>query len=266
MDSKEAMINLEQIRTFFQKNIWPFATNMLREYLQYKILEAVFNSPMASKTAFMGGTCIHIIHGCTRFSEDLDFDNRGMSADDFEKLANIIKREMEREGYTVELKTVYKNAYHTKLYFPSILFENGLSGHKEQKMLIRIDMEAQDFDYEPDKSIINKFDVFTRINTVPIDILLSQKLACIFLRKRPMGRDFYDTLFLMGKTKANPDYLEKKLNIRSESDLKSKLLQRCRALNFKRLAMDLKPFIIKKQDVDRVLLFEEYIKNYDWQL
>ncbi|RLC20684.1 MAG: nucleotidyl transferase AbiEii/AbiGii toxin family protein [Deltaproteobacteria bacterium] len=255
------MIELEQIRTFFPKNIWPFRTNMLREYLQYKILESIFSSPHASKLAFMGGTCIHIIHGCPRFSEDIDFDNLRISEDDFEKLAKIIKNDMERDGYTVELKTVIKSAFRAKLRFPNILFESGLSGHRDQKMLIQIDMEPQRFEYEPDKRIISKFDVFTRINTVPADILLSQKLSCIFCRKRPMGRDFYDTLFLIGKTKANPDYLDEKLNIRSENDLVSKLRLRCRELDFKRLARDVEPFIFKKQDINRVLLFEEYIIN-----
>ena len=217
---------------------------------------------MASKFVFMGGTCIHIIHGCPRFSEDIDFDNRGISADDFEKLTNIVKVEMEREGYAVELKTAFKNAFHARLYFPNILYESGLTGHKEQKMLIRIDMEPQGFDYEADKRIINKFDVFTRINTVPIDVLLAQKLACVFLRKRPMGRDFYDVIFLMAKTKANSNYLDKKLNIKTENDLASRLLLRCRELDFKRLSNDIEPFIIKKQDIDRVLLFEDHIRNY----
>lgn len=256
------MIEIDQIRTFFPRSIWPFKVNMLREYLQYKILESISNSPWASKLAFMGGTCIHIIHGCSRFSEDLDFDNLGISGDEFKKLANSIKKEIELDGYTVELKSTLKSAFRAKFRFPNILFESGLTGHKEQKMLIQVDMEPQHFEYDPDKRIINKFDIFSRLNTVPVDILLSQKLSCVFSRKRPMGRDFYDTLFLMSKTKANLDYLEKKLDIKGEKELLSRLLKRCRELNFKSLARDIEPYIIKKKDMERVLLFEECVRDF----
>ncbi len=41
----------------------------------------------------------------------------------------------------------------------------------------------------------------------------------------------------------------------------ARLLSRCKELDFKRLAMDVEPFILKKRDVDRVLLFESYVKN-----
>jgi predicted nucleotidyltransferase component of viral defense system len=255
------MVDLKQIQTFFPENMQHFKTSMLREYLQYKILESVFHSSVASKLAFMGGTCIHIIHDSARFSEDLDFDNRGISGDDFEKLIHTVRSDMELEGYAVEVKTTLGSAYRARFRFLNILFESGLTGHKEQKLLIQIDTEPQHFDYEPNKRIISKFDVFARIHTVPADILLAQKLACIFLRKRPMGRDFYDTTFLMGKTKANFDYLAAKLNIKNENDLLSKLLSRCRELNFKRLAEDIEPFIIKKQEMNRVLLFEEFVRS-----
>ena len=69
------MLDIEQIQSFYPQHIRPFKKNLLREYLQYKILEAIFESPLAEKLTFMGGTCIHIIHGSPRFSEDLDFDN-----------------------------------------------------------------------------------------------------------------------------------------------------------------------------------------------
>ncbi len=39
------------------------------------------------------------------------------------------------------------------------------------------------------------------------------------------------------------------------------LLTRCRELNFKSLARDIEPFVIKTQDIDRVILFEECVKD-----
>ncbi len=49
--------------------------------------------------------------------------------------------------------------------------------------------------------------------------------------------------------------------VKNKSDLMARLLSRCEELDFKRLAGDVEPFINKKQDVDRVLLFETYIKT-----
>jgi hypothetical protein len=60
-----------------------------------------------------------------------------------------------------------------------------------------------------------RFDVFSRINIVPADILTAQKIFCIFNRSRPMGRDFFDVVFLLGKSGVNFDYLDRKMSIRN---------------------------------------------------
>ena len=86
------MLDFRQIESFYPEQIRPFKKNLLREYLQYKILEAIFESPLADKLTFMGGTCIHIVHGSPRFSEDLDFDNPGIGRHDFQALYQRVKR------------------------------------------------------------------------------------------------------------------------------------------------------------------------------
>jgi len=68
----------------------------------------------------------------------------------------------------------------------------------------------------------NKF-VKIRINVVPPDILLAQKILYIVKRKRPMGRDFYDAIFLLEKTKPNIEFLKLKLDIKDSMDLKNKI-------------------------------------------
>jgi len=254
------MLDLSQIQTFFPEEVRPFRSNMLREYLQYKILESVFRSPHGAGLAFMGGTCIHIVHGSPRFSEDLDFDNTALSAEDFEALAGTVRGDLELEGYSVELKTSLAGAFRAFFRFPALLFESGLTGHKEQKLLIQLDTEPQRFEYEPYGAIVNKFDVFSRIRTVPADILLAQKFTCIFRRPRPMGRDFYDAVFLMSKTQPNMAYLAQKLRIKNRADLKRRLLTRCKELDLKKLAGDIEPFITKPGDKDRVLMFREYME------
>ncbi len=255
------MLDIKQIESFYPEYLKPFKRNLLREYLQYKILEVIFDSKFGEQLSFMGGSATRIIHSNPRFSEDLDFDNRGLKEKDFEQLVTLIKRRLQFEGYAVETKNVFKGAYRSYLRIPNILFENRLSNHKEEKMLIEVDAEPQGFNYQQDKIILNKFDVFLRINVVPSDILLAQKIFAILKRKRSLGRDFYDAVFLFGKTMPNFDYLKLKLKIKGREDLKSKLLSKCRNSDFQKLARDVGPFLFASGDSKKVLFFSDYIKE-----
>lgn len=256
------MLDIKQIESFYPESLSPFKKNLLREYMQYKMLEAIFNSKFGRKLALLGGTAARIIHGNTRFSEDLDFDNVGLSKYDFKQLILLIKKQLKLQGYNVETRNVFKGAFRSLIRIPNVLYENKISKHKNEKLLIRIDMEPQNFSYKLDKIIINKFDVFLRISVVPPDILLSQKIFCIFSRKRQMGRDFYDILFLMGKTKPNLEYLKKKLTIKNQGDLKEMILKKCESINFKQLVKDLEPFLYTSEDSKRVLYFYDFLKEY----
>jgi predicted nucleotidyltransferase component of viral defense system len=255
------MLELGQIESFYPESYRAFKKNILREYLQYKILEILFDSNYANKLAFMGGTSIRIICGSNRFSEDLDFDNFDLTQEEFKELSDIIQNRLTLEGHAVEIKTVFKNAFHSRIAFLNILYENGISKHKDEKLMIRLDTEPQRNEYEPDKIIINKFDVFTRINVVPNDILLAQKLFAILNRKRAMGRDIYDAIFLFGRTRPNFAYLRSKADINHQADLKKRLLSRCKQLDFEQLSRDLKPFLTNLSDTKKILLFSDYIKK-----
>jgi len=258
------MLDINQIESFYPESLKPFKRNLLREYVQYKILEVIFDSRYGDKLAFMGGTASRIIHSNTRFSEDLDFDNLGLNKNEFKQLIQLIQKRLKLQGYNIEAKNVFKDAYRSYIRIPDVLFENKLSDHKQEKLLIQIDTEPQGFHYQLDKIIINKFDVFLRINVIPPDILLAQKIYCIFERKRPMGRDFYDAIFLSGKTKPNLDYLKLKLKIKDSFDLKNRLLLKCNKLNFKQLAEDVEQFLFVPSDSKKVLFFYDYIKNCEF--
>jgi hypothetical protein len=142
-----------------------------------------------------------------------------------------------------------------------LLHDSGISGHWDEKLLIQIDTEPQEVQYNPDKFILNKFDVFSRINIVPADILAAQKILCIFNRRRPMGRDFFDVVFLLGKSGVNFDYLDRKMSIRTKKELRDRLLLRSAQLDFSRLAKDLEPFVYSKKEVNRVLMFPEFVQQ-----
>jgi len=201
------MLSLKNIESFYPQTLRPFKRNILREYLQYKILEIIFDSPFGDGLSFMGGTAIQLVHGNTRFSEDLDFDNLSLKPLDFEEMTQDILRRLKLSGFKTQAKTNLGNVCRSYIRFSDVLFDLGLTGHKEEKILIQVDTQPQKFKYTPDKIILNKFDVFLRVNVVPIDILLSQKFYAVLDRPRPMGRDFFDIVYLSGKTNPNYSYL-----------------------------------------------------------
>lgn len=257
------MLELSQIESFYPEPQWVFKKNILREYLQYKILDIIYDSRYAARLVFMGGTSVRIIHGSTRFSEDLDFDNFDLSKDEFRNIIDLVQKRLVLEGYSTESRYVFKEAFHAYLSFSDILYENKISQHKSEKLLIRLDTEPQGITYQPDKIIINKFDVFTRINVVPADILLSQKIFAILNRKRAMGRDFFDAVYLFGRTKPNFDYLNFHLHVNNLTELKQALLAKCDRLDFNALSRDVEPFLINPSDLKRVLLFNDFVNHLD---
>jgi len=257
------MLTIEQIEQGYEERLRPFKRNILREYLQYKILDIIFNSEYSNKLIFMGGTALRIVYGNTRFSEDLDFDNLGLSEKEFENLSLLVKKGLELEGYKVEVNNIFKGAYRCVIKLPEILFNNKLSVIEEEKIMIQIDTVPQGFNYISDRKIINKFDVFTEIAVVPLSVLLSQKLFAIFNRKRDKGRDFYDVLFLLQLIKPDYRYLKDKIGIVDGLALKKKLLSKINDSNLEELSKDVEPFLFNPNDSKKILLFGDYIKQID---
>jgi len=257
------MLSLAQIEQYYSGNEKPFKKNILREYLQYKILEIIFNSAYAKDLVFLGGTVLRVVYNNSRFSEDLDFDNFGLTEEQFADLAQEVKKGLELQGYAVEIKNVFKGAYRSYIRLPKVLFDNDMSAMEEEKILIQIDTVPQAFVYEKEVKLLNKFDVFTQIYATPIDLLLSQKIYAALNRPRAKGRDFFDIVFLFPHTKPNYAYLEKKLGIANGQALKAALLDKTAHLDFVELAKDLEPFLINAEDSKKVKLFREYVASLE---
>ncbi len=257
------MLDIKEIEKYYPEQLRGFRRFILREYLQYKILEIVFSGPHANKLIFLGGTCLRIVHGNQRFSEDLDFDNLDLSEKEFHEISAHISKELEHMGYEAEIKPISRGAYHCFIRFPRLLFRQGLSGYEEEKILIQLDNEAQHFDFIAEKPILNKFDVFTKIAVTPLSILMAQKCYAILNRNRNKGRDFFDLVFLMGlQVRPEMRYIEQKLQISSTADLKIKLLNKCNTLDMSAMADDVAPFLFNIGDMKKVSLFVEYLEGY----
>ena len=253
------MLTLEQISQQYPESLRPYQRALLREYLQYKILEIIFSWEHAAKLSFLGGTALRILYGNTRFSEDLDFDNFGVNPEEFSSLAHGVQQGLEREGYRVEMNLAGKEAYRCNVRFLDILYDNSLSEHQNEKILLQIDSAAHAIVYQPERKILNKFDVFTEIYATPLDLLLSQKMYAAMNRKRAKGRDFYDIVFLLTLTKPNYAYLREKIGVNDAIELRTRLVDYCSRLDFNDLAVDVRPFLFTPADARRVQAFPTFI-------
>lgn len=255
------MINLENIKIYYSPKEQVFEQFLLKEYLQYQILNIVFSSPFWDKLSFLWWTAIRLIHNSTRFSEDLDFDNFWLEESDFENLSLYIKKELNLLWYEVEIKNVYKWAYRCYIRLPKILKELWFSNLDDEKILIQIDTVKQDYKYNSDKKIIDKFDIYKLINVCPINIILSKKIHALIDRKRIKWRDFFDIVYLYRFTKPDFNYLQAKTWIKNIEDLKNKLNDFIKDLDLIEISKDVKPFLLNQDEINRVIDFKNFIDS-----
>ena len=106
------------------------------------ILDWLSTSAYVQKVVFIGGSNLRLVQVIDRFSEDLDFDGEGFSKDDFIRMTDDILVFLQRSGFRVETRdrnleklTAFRRSY----YFPELLFNLGLSGHEEERFLIKVE-------------------------------------------------------------------------------------------------------------------------------
>ena len=256
------MITLANIKKADPAELQDEENTLLREYLQYRILEIIFTSPFAEKLVFLGGTCLRIVHDNRRFSEDLNFDNLGLTKPEFARVGELVQRELAREGYTVSADMAGISAFRCRVRLPGLLFQHGLTGHKEQTVLIQLDTEPQRYDYEPETHFLSRWDVRQDIRCCPLPLLLAQKCHAIMDRKRSKGRDFFDVAFLLGLN-VEPDmrYVEQKMHLATTKKLAEALIEHCAKLDMEAMAVDVEKFLFDKNGLKAVTHFQQIIRQ-----
>lgn len=257
------MITLDEIRAGYPPQLHDRTSFLLREYLQYRMLQLIHRTEQSRRLVFLGGTCLRLVHGNLRFSEAIDFDNLGLDKDAFKRLAEQVGQGLEREGYTVDVQVRSKTAFRCKVRFPGLLFQHGLSGHAEQSVLIQFDTEPLHHQYRPDLRRLDKFDVSFSLPCCSPPLLLAQKCSAILGRPRNKGRDFFDVVFLLGRN-VEPDlgYVRERIGARTVAELAERLLAHCAKLDMDQQAEDVRPFLFDAALAERVAHFPEIIRQH----
>ncbi|MFC2119148.1 nucleotidyl transferase AbiEii/AbiGii toxin family protein [Bacteroidota bacterium] len=260
------MINIEQIRNFYPpvlSNNPSFFQYLLKEYLQLTILDFLSTTAFIRKIVFIGGTNLRLVKGIDRFSEDLDFDSKNFSKEEFMDMTDQVLVFLRRSGWHVEARdqtNIKLRAYRRSIHFPELLFDLGISGHKEKRFMIKIESEDQQIDYKPIMAKISACGFFINFPVPDDKVLCSMKIQALLNRQK--GRDFYDVMFLLGQSSPDYDLLESKMGIRNLAELKVSITNMLKKINLAHKSRDFEHLVFDKIKSRQILSFGDFIENY----
>ena len=250
---------------------------ILKEFLQAYTLDFLYNHPLYRKLNFYGGTCLHMIYGLNRLSEDIDLDNtNGINLSSLETdLLTFYRSNIGYADVTARTQIGEWGVRRTTLKFP-ILYALGLTTHTNEPLHLKVEVSQH-----RQISIIRKTPVllfgrsFVAAHFSLETMMAGKMLACLERNFKKgsgaaiKGRDFFDLLWFM-QQKIMP--LEEKLaqdgrqpyTTQSAMDL---LGEKIAEMKLSDLAEDLLPLFEQRSFIEAWLEvfkenFLEYKKSY----
>ncbi len=173
--------------------------NLVREYLQARILQCLQESGAFLGWAFLGGTALRFLYGIPRYSEDLDFSLMAQPAPvAFRDALLDIRKRLEAEAYTVELKVNDRKTVNSAFVrFPGLLHELGLSPRAAEVLAVKLELDTN-----PPAGAVVATTIIRRFVTLNLPhydqaSLLAGKLHAILSRPYTKGRDLYDLVWFL---------------------------------------------------------------------
>jgi predicted nucleotidyltransferase component of viral defense system len=243
--------------------------NLLREYLQKFILFIIYRKKIFREIVFTGGTCIRLIYGMSRFSEDLDYSLSCNTKNfDFLKMVKLIKAELELSGYDVEIKSkISGNVKSSFLKFKNLLYETGISPNKEELLSIKLEVDTKPPEGGIEEQIFLNFENIFYVISYDLNSLFTGKLHALLTRHYNKGRDYYDLLWYLTKYKdIEPNFLmlrnalkqTEECNIDINKDnWKNILLKKLRDKDYKTIRNDVINFLANKEEA-ALISFETF--------
>jgi predicted nucleotidyltransferase component of viral defense system len=259
------MIQIEVIKNFFPAHLRDnalFHKYILKEYLQLMILDYLATTPFIRKIIFIGGTSIRLIKGIDRFSEDLDFDCKALSKDEFVSMTDGILKFLQRSGIHAVAKDKENErliAFRRNIHFPELLFDLGLTGHRDERFLIKVESQDQLASYKPEMVNIKGCGFFFPMPAPPKGVLCAMKIAAMLDRQK--GRDFYDVIFLLSQTLPDFDFLSEKCGISNLEALKLKAASVIESVDLKSKMKDFEHLLFNKNNSTRILGVGDFFRG-----
>ena len=259
------MIQFEQIRKYFPPMLrenTDFNKHILKEYIQLMTLNFLSSGVYVRKLVFIGGTNLRLVKGIDRFSEDLDFDCKDFSKQEFMEMTDEVIRFLNRSGLNAQPKDKDNErltAYRRNIYFPELLFDMNLSGHREERFLLKIETQDQRSIYKPVLVNIQGCGYFFPFPVPPDSILCSMKISAMLSRAK--GRDFYDLMFLLSQTQPDYKFLGKRCGIRSLQEFQEQTIKFLNVIDLNVKKRDFEHLLFNKVSSEKILQFGEFVQS-----
>lgn len=233
--------------------------NALREYLQAFILRSLHESEAARAIVFVGGTALRFLEDLPRFSEDLDFSQ--VSSDGYQPVRWLrkLKRDLHLAGFDSTVRWMDREPVQAAwIRTASLLAEAGLSGHPEQKLSVKVEIDTR-----PPGGAVVRRSVVTRhftfvIGHCDLPSLMAGKLHALLTRRYAKGRDWFDLVWYRSRrppVAPNLEMLQQALDQtqgagrRRAADWRGLLRTRLADLETGILIRDVEPFLERSADV-----------------
>jgi predicted nucleotidyltransferase component of viral defense system len=240
--------------------------NLVREYLQARILEALQRSGAMIPLAFQGGTALRFLYSISRFSEDLDFAlERSAASYDFRSYLKEIQSVFVAEGYTLQIKVNDQKTVNSAfIRFNGLLYDLKLSPQPTEALSVKIEVDTN-----PPKGAGLETDLVRRY--IPLNLqhhdrasLLAGKLHAVLQREYAKGRDLYDLMWYLSDTKwpePNLVLLDNALlqtnwqgELPDPENWRGLIFNRLRILDWNAALADVRPFLERPDELDLLTL------------
>ncbi|MFZ6030443.1 MAG: nucleotidyl transferase AbiEii/AbiGii toxin family protein [Chloroflexota bacterium] len=173
--------------------------NLVREYLQARILAALQRAGAMIPLAFHGGTALRFLYAHGRYLEDLDFAlEQEHEQYDFRRYLLAIRSELNPEGYSVELKVSDAKTVHSAFVrFLRLLYELGLSPQRTEVLAVKIEVDTNPpLGAGLATTVIRRF-VVLQLQHHDKASMMAGKLHAVLQRSCTKGRDIYDLFWYL---------------------------------------------------------------------
>jgi len=259
------MISIDQIKNFYpavMSGNAVFLKHILKEYVQLLVLDYLSSTRYVRKMTFIGGTNLRLVKGIDRFSEDLDFDCKNFSEEEFVEMSNDVIVFLQRNGFKVEAREKDKSrltAFRRSLYFPGLLLEMGLSGHKDERFMLKLEAQDQGILYVPVMGFIKGCGLFFSFPVPPDGVLCAMKISAMLSRCK--GRDYYDVMFLFAQSKPDYPFLAARCGIHDLPGLKDAIEKSLKPVNLNQKQKDFEHLLFNRDNSKRILHFRDFINS-----
>lgn len=240
--------------------------NLIREYLQARILAVLQRRGAMIPLAFHGGTALRFLYAIPRYSEDLDFAlERSDAGYDFRGYLAAIRDELTLEGYAVTVRVSDDKTVHSAFVrFSGLLYEMGVSPHADEVIAVKLEVDTNPPTGAGLTTTVVRRHVLLNLQHHDPASLLAGKIHALLQRPYAKGRDVYDLLwYLSDRSWPHPNLVMLNNALAqtgwdgptlTPQTWRNRLKERLSTFDWPQIVSDVSPFVETEKEIEMLTL------------